>query len=136
MVACRPGYSILLFQAQDIADEASSAYARAMGIAREAFLSRFGAPMPPRQFASDRITVVFAAVHESASLIGRSGSNAFQAVDVTRGLVPLSGIGTLALPSWDSKTRWNDLSGDLADSCRQGTASPPFDPDQCAGGRD
>src|SRR5215472_3356521 len=35
-------------------------------------------------------------------------------VDVTRGLVLLYGIGTWALPSWDSKTRWNDLLGDLA----------------------
>src|SRR5215472_8030789 len=35
-------------------------------------------------------------------------------VDVTRGLVLLYGIGTWALPSWDSKTRWNDLLGGLA----------------------
>ena len=30
-------------------------------------------------------------------------------VDVARGLVLLFGIGTKALPSWDSKTRWNNL---------------------------
>ena len=36
-------------------------------------------------------------------------------VDVARRLVLLSGIGTKALPSWDSKTRWNDLLGGLAD---------------------
>ena len=30
-------------------------------------------------------------------------------VDVAHGLVLLFGIGTKALPSWDSKTRWNDL---------------------------
>ncbi|MGA8693070.1 MAG: hypothetical protein WB689_04355, partial [Xanthobacteraceae bacterium] len=30
-------------------------------------------------------------------------------VDVTRGLVLLFGIGAKALPSWDSRTRWNDL---------------------------
>jgi hypothetical protein len=30
-------------------------------------------------------------------------------VDVTHGLVLLFGIGTRALPSWDSKTRWNNL---------------------------
>jgi|SRR5665213_206503 len=30
-------------------------------------------------------------------------------VDVARGLVLLSGIGTKALPSWDSRTRRNDL---------------------------
>jgi hypothetical protein len=30
-------------------------------------------------------------------------------VDVARGLVLLFGIGTKALPSWDSKTGWNNL---------------------------
>src|SRR6266566_4174783 len=35
-------------------------------------------------------------------------------VDVAHGLVLLYGIGTKALPSWDSKTRWNNLSGGLA----------------------
>jgi hypothetical protein len=30
-------------------------------------------------------------------------------VDVAHGLVLLFGIGTKALPSWDSKTRWNNL---------------------------
>ena len=30
-------------------------------------------------------------------------------VDVTHGLVLLFGIGTKALPSWDSGTRWNNL---------------------------
>src|SRR5258707_11636463 len=33
-------------------------------------------------------------------------------VDVAHGLVLLYGIGTKALPSWDSRTRWNNLSGD------------------------
>src|SRR5712675_2095260 len=55
----------------------------------------------------------------SASLIGHSGSSAFQtihhhSVDVAHGLVLLFGIGTKALPSWDSKTRWNNLSLGLA----------------------
>ena len=35
-------------------------------------------------------------------------------VDVARGLVLLFGIGTKALPVWDSKTRWNNLWGGLA----------------------
>src|ERR1700688_4808084 len=35
-------------------------------------------------------------------------------VDVARGLVLLFGIGTKALPSWDSKTRRNNLCGGLA----------------------
>src|SRR3989337_4290791 len=35
-------------------------------------------------------------------------------VDAARGLVLLFGIGTKALPSWVSKTRWNNLWGGLA----------------------
>ena len=35
-------------------------------------------------------------------------------VDVAHGLVLLFGIGTKALPSWDSRTRWNNLSVGLA----------------------
>src|SRR6266571_3654928 len=43
-----------------------------------------------------------------------SGVKRFQtihhhSVDVARGLVLLFGIGTRALPSWDSKTGWNNL---------------------------
>src|SRR6266403_3440395 len=45
--------------------------------------------------------------------------NHFQAihhfsVDVAHGLALLFGLGTRALPSWDSKTRWNNLLRDLA----------------------
>jgi hypothetical protein len=35
-------------------------------------------------------------------------------VDVARGFVLLFVIGAKALPSWDSKTRWNNLRGGLA----------------------
>jgi hypothetical protein len=35
-------------------------------------------------------------------------------VDVAHGLVLLFGIGTKALPSWESKARWNNLLGGLA----------------------
>jgi hypothetical protein len=35
-------------------------------------------------------------------------------VDVAHGLVLLFGIGAKALPSWDSKTRWNHLWVGLA----------------------
>src|SRR5271156_7165731 len=55
----------------------------------------------------------------SASLIGRSGSSTFRlstsaVVDVACGLALLFGIGTGALPSWGSKTRWNNLLVGLA----------------------
>src|SRR6516164_8287685 len=48
-----------------------------------------------------------------------SGVKHFQAiqhssVDVAHGLALLFGLGTRALPSWDSKTRWNNLLRDLA----------------------
>jgi len=38
----------------------------------------------------------------------------YYSVDVAHGLVLLFGIGTSALPLWDSKTRWNDLLVGLA----------------------
>src|SRR3984885_2534779 len=53
------------------------------------------------------------------SLIGRFWSSAFRpihhcGVDITRGLALLFGIGTAALPVWDSKKRWNNLLIGLA----------------------
>src|SRR6476660_515189 len=55
----------------------------------------------------------------SASLIGRSGSSAFRLSTTT---VSMSLTGSCfssesapgALPSWDSRTRWNNLLGGLA----------------------
>jgi NAD(P)-dependent dehydrogenase (short-subunit alcohol dehydrogenase family) len=41
-----------------IGDEASIAYAKAMGIEREPFLARFGAPLPPRQFGDHLVAVL------------------------------------------------------------------------------
>jgi NAD(P)-dependent dehydrogenase (short-subunit alcohol dehydrogenase family) len=41
-----------------VGDEASSAYARAMGLERGAFLARFGAPMPPREFGEKIVSVL------------------------------------------------------------------------------
>ena len=53
-----------------------------------------------------------------ASLIGRLGSSAFQTVhhssiDVAHGPALPFGIGTQALPAWDSRTRWTNLLGGL-----------------------
>jgi NAD(P)-dependent dehydrogenase (short-subunit alcohol dehydrogenase family) len=41
-----------------VGDEASSAYARSMGLDREAYLARFGAPLPPRQFGDHVVAVL------------------------------------------------------------------------------
>ena len=47
------------------------------------------------------------------------GVKRFQAIyhcglDVARGLVLLYGLGARALPSWDPRTRWNNLLSDLS----------------------
>src|SRR5260370_38534762 len=60
-----------------------------------------------------------AAALRSASLIGRLGSSTFRlsAAAVSMSLTGScfsSGIGTKALPLWDSRTRWNNLSIGLA----------------------
>ena len=49
-------------------------------------------------------------------------------VDVARGLVLLFGIGTKALPSWDSKTRWNNLWGSLAVRTTVGSSGHTISP--------
>ncbi|HEY6521379.1 MAG TPA: SDR family oxidoreductase [Roseiarcus sp.] len=41
-----------------VGDEASTVYARAMGVEREAFLKRFGAPMPPRKFGDHVVALL------------------------------------------------------------------------------
>jgi hypothetical protein len=58
------------------------------------------------------------------SLIGRLGSSAFRLSTTTTsrslaGYALLFGIGTKALPSWDPRTRWNNLRCDLASRWRQ-----------------
>ena len=68
----------------------------------------------------------FVAVHESRFSNRPFRVKRFQTihhhcnVDVARGLVLLFGIGTRALPAWDSKTRWNNLLGGLAVSVTAG----------------
>jgi hypothetical protein len=41
-----------------VGDAGANAYARAMGIETEAFLARFGAPMPPRAFGEKVVSVL------------------------------------------------------------------------------
>jgi hypothetical protein len=58
-------------------------------------------------------------VFEAVRFFSNRGVKRFQtirrcSVDVARGLALLFGIGTKALPSWDPRTRWNNLLRDLA----------------------
>ena len=48
-------------------------------------------------------------------------------VDVARGLALLFGIGTRALPSWDPRTRRNNLAGGLAGGLTVGVTVGPSD---------
>jgi NAD(P)-dependent dehydrogenase (short-subunit alcohol dehydrogenase family) len=56
-----------------VGDEASGAYARALGIEREPYLSRFGAPMPPRQFGDHVVSLLTERQYADAVAFGLKG---------------------------------------------------------------
>jgi len=56
-----------------IGDMASSAYASAMGITPEAFLTRFGAPMPPREFGEKVVSVLDDPTYADGLAFGLNG---------------------------------------------------------------
>src|SRR5437899_8879947 len=84
--------------------------------------SRTRATLSPAPRVAPKVLIMM-----SASLIGRLGSSTFRpstnsSVDVAHGLALLFGLGTKALPSWDSKTRWNNLNSDLAVNVTAGSS--------------
>ena len=56
-----------------VGDEASSAYAKAMGVDRETFLAGFGAPMPPRQFGDHLVDILNDPQYASGLAFGLKG---------------------------------------------------------------
>lgn len=58
-----------------IGDAAAGAYAQAMGITPEAFVARFGAPMPPRSFGEHLVAVLDDPTHDDGFAFGLSGDN-------------------------------------------------------------
>ena len=56
-----------------IGDTAASAYARAMDIEPEAFVARFGAPMPPRLFGENVVAVLDDPTHAEGFAFGLTG---------------------------------------------------------------
>lgn len=56
-----------------VGDEASSAYARALGLEREVYLARFGTPMPPRQFGDHIVAVLDDPEYAAAIALGLKG---------------------------------------------------------------
>ncbi|GAA0717360.1 SDR family oxidoreductase [Dokdonella soli] len=56
-----------------VGDEAANTYARAMGITPEEFVARFGAPMPPRQFGENVVSVLDDPQHAEGFAFGLKG---------------------------------------------------------------
>jgi NAD(P)-dependent dehydrogenase (short-subunit alcohol dehydrogenase family) len=56
-----------------IGDAAAGAYAKAMGIEPEAFVARFGAPMPPKQFGENVVAILDDPAHAEGFAFGLSG---------------------------------------------------------------
>jgi NAD(P)-dependent dehydrogenase (short-subunit alcohol dehydrogenase family) len=56
-----------------IGDTAAGAYAQAMNIAPEAFVARFGAPMPPRAFGENVVAVLDDPAHAEGFAFGLTG---------------------------------------------------------------
>jgi len=56
-----------------VGDRASSAYAQSMGLEREAYLARFGAPMPPRKFGEHLVAVLDDPQYASGFAFGLKG---------------------------------------------------------------
>jgi hypothetical protein len=70
--------------------------------------------LPRRTFAIEAVTGQFGRFSNRPVGVKRFQTFHHHSVDVSRGLVLLFGIGTRAVPSWDSKTRWNNLMIGLA----------------------
>ncbi|MDB5804393.1 MAG: Short-chain dehydrogenase/reductase [Betaproteobacteria bacterium] len=58
-----------------VGDSAAGAYARALGIEPEAFVARFGAPMPPRTFGDNVVAVLDDPAHAEGFAFGLSGDH-------------------------------------------------------------
>jgi hypothetical protein len=56
-----------------VGDEGATAYARAMGIKPDEFLARFGAPMPPRAFGENVVSVLDDAKYAEGFAFGLKG---------------------------------------------------------------
>jgi NAD(P)-dependent dehydrogenase (short-subunit alcohol dehydrogenase family) len=56
-----------------VGDAGAEAYARAMGIGRDEFLARFGAPMPPREFGEKVVCVLEEAKYAEGVVFGLKG---------------------------------------------------------------
>ncbi len=56
-----------------IGDAAAAVYAKAAGVGREAFLARFGAPMPPRAFGEHVVSILLDPKYADGVVLGLKG---------------------------------------------------------------
>jgi NAD(P)-dependent dehydrogenase (short-subunit alcohol dehydrogenase family) len=56
-----------------VGDAGADAYARAMGVGRDEFLARFGAPMPPREFGDKVVSVLEDPAYADGVVFGLKG---------------------------------------------------------------
>jgi NAD(P)-dependent dehydrogenase (short-subunit alcohol dehydrogenase family) len=56
-----------------VGDAGANAYARAMGVRREEFLARFGAPMPPREFGEKVVSLLIEPKYAEGLAFGLKG---------------------------------------------------------------
>jgi NAD(P)-dependent dehydrogenase (short-subunit alcohol dehydrogenase family) len=64
-----------------VGDEAAGAYARAYGVTPEEFLTRFGAPLPPREFGDKVVSLLTDDVYENAFAVGLKGDSAITVLE-------------------------------------------------------
>jgi NAD(P)-dependent dehydrogenase (short-subunit alcohol dehydrogenase family) len=64
-----------------IGDEGANAYARAMGITPEAYLTRFGAPMPPREFGEKVVSVLDDPTYAEGFAFGLKGDTGITMIE-------------------------------------------------------
>jgi NAD(P)-dependent dehydrogenase (short-subunit alcohol dehydrogenase family) len=64
-----------------VGDAGANAYAGAMGIGRDAFLARFGAPMPPREFGEKVVSVLEDPAYADGVAFGLKGDTGITVIE-------------------------------------------------------
>ena len=64
-----------------VGDSGADAYSRAMGVGREEFLARFGAPMPPREFGEKVVSVLVDPKYADGVVFGLKGDTGISVIE-------------------------------------------------------
>ena len=64
-----------------VGDAGAEAYSRSLGIGREAFLARFGTPMPPREFGEKVVSVIEEAQYAQGTVFGLKGDTGITLIE-------------------------------------------------------